>query len=203
MFSPLTKQLIEALQSLPGVGPKSAQRMAFQLLSEHERTKGRALTQALQQALGQVHHCQFCRNFTESELCDICANPKRNQEQLCIVENPADVIALEETHVFRGRYFILHGHLSPLDNIGPSELGLAELFDKIESHGINEVVLATNPTMEGEATAHYIANHLDRINVQCSRLAHGIPMGGELEFLDGNTLSHAFQSRVLMSTEEN
>lgn len=201
MFSPLTKQLIESLRCLPGVGPKTAQRMAFQLLNQPGRVSGQHLATTLHQALSHIQRCHCCQNFSENPQCDLCANPKRQTELLCIVEQPQDIIAIEASHAFPGRYFVLHGHLSPLDNIGPEELQLPLLFQQIEENGINEVIIATNSTMEGEATAHYIANHFSNSKVQCSRLAHGVPMGGELEYLDGNTLTHAFKSRVLLTTE--
>lgn len=194
MFSPLTKQLIDALRVLPGVGPKSAQRMAYQLLSDKGRTKGQTLAATLQEALQTVKHCVRCRQFTEQSLCTICNNSKRDQNILCIVESPSDVIALEQTHVFQGIYFILHGHLSPLDGISPQDLGIPLLLERLQKESIREVVLATNPTVEGKATAQYIANHIDE-KILCSRIAHGVPIGGELEYLDGSTLSHAFYSR--------
>ena len=155
VFSPLTKKLIEALQKLPGVGPKSAQRIACQLLAKRGREHGLNLSAALEQALTKVQHCQTCRNYTENEQCDICLNTKRNPMIICVVENPTDVMAIEQTHNYRGHYFVLHGHLSPLDNIGPDDLGLSQLLQKLKDSAIQEVILATNSTMEGEATAHY------------------------------------------------
>lgn len=197
MFSPLTKQLIEALRGLPSVGPKSAQRMAFHILSQTGRSKGLALSQALQLAIEKVGHCERCRTFTEQNECDNCRNPKRNNGLLCVVESPADVAAIEQTNSFSGRYFVLHGHLSPLDGIGPQEIGIPQLLQRLNNDtDINELILATNPTIEGKATAHYIANHVDPTKIICSRIAHGVPIGGELEYLDGGTLSHAFQSRL-------
>lgn len=196
MFSPLTKQLIDALRCLPSVGPKSAQRMAFQLLSTRGQPKGLALADVLQRALTQVQQCQQCRVYTESSHCDICAHPKRDQGLLCVVETPADVVALEQTSSYQGLYFILHGHLSPLDGIGPSELGIPDLLTLISTLPIREMIIATNPTMEGKATAHYIASQIDTTRIACSRIAHGVPMGGELEYLDGGTLAHALSSRV-------
>lgn len=198
MFSPLTKQLIEAFCALPGIGPKSAQRMSFQLLAPSGQQKGLALTKALEAALAKVKNCQRCRTYTENSLCQICDSPKRDSQTLCIVEGPIDVIALEQTASFRGLYYVLQGHLSPLDGIGPQEIGLPFLFKRIENEPIKEVIIATNPTMEGKATAHYIASHIDRTKIQCTRIAHGVPLGGEIEYLDGGTLAHAFISRVPM-----
>jgi len=195
MFSSLTKQLIDALRALPGIGTKSAQRMAYQLLSDNGRAKALQLSTALQEAAVSVKHCTQCRQFTEQDLCMICNNNKRDRSLLCVVESPSDVIALEQTHVFQGCYFVLHGHLSPLDGISPNHLGIPQLLAHIEQASIREVILATNPTVEGKATAQYIAHHLDPQKVICTRIAHGVPIGGELEYLDGSTLSHAFYSR--------
>lgn len=196
MFSPLTQRLIEALQELPGVGPKSAQRLAFHLLGKSGRNKGANLSQSLKEAIDKVVHCQMCRIFSENELCTICNNCKRDSSLLCVVETPADVVAIEQTHIYSGRYFVLHGHLSPLDGIGPNDLGIPRLLDYLQNASISELILATNPTMEGRATAHYIANHIDPNTIKCSRIAHGVPLGGELEYLDGGTLTHAFHSRL-------
>lgn len=195
MFSPLTKQLIDALRVLPGIGPKSAQRMAYQLLSDKGKAKAQTLADTLQQAIAAVGQCTRCRQFTEHTLCLICSNAKRDATILCIVESPSDVIALEQAHVFQGVYFVLHGHLSPLDGISPSDIGMVQLFNRLQNEAIREVVLATNPTVEGKATAQYIANHIDTKKIKCTRIAHGVPIGGELEYLDGSTLSHAFYSR--------
>ena len=196
MFSPLIKQLITALQSLPGVGPKSAQRMAFHLLAKSRRTKGLALAESLQSAINQVGECKLCRIYTEQNLCDMCYNPKRNQMLLCVVENPVDVAAIEQAQVYSGRYFVLQGRLSPLDGIGPQEIGISILLNRLQNESITELIIATNATMEGKATAYYIANHVDQTKIKCSRIAYGVPIGGELEYLDGGTLSHAFHSRV-------
>ncbi len=195
MFSPLTKQLIDALRSLPGIGPKSAQRLAYQLLTDKGRPKAETLAKALADAAASVGLCQKCRHFTEEPVCALCKNAKRDQSLLCVVETPSDVIALEQTHAFNGCYFVLHGHLSPLDGITPNDLGIPLLLSRIAQEPINEVVLATNPTVEGKATAQYLASHIDNSRVTCSRIAHGVPIGGELEYLDGSTLSHAFYSR--------
>lgn len=198
MLSPLTRQLIDALKNLPGVGPKSAQRIAFQLLSKSGQAKGLTLASALQNALSQITHCLYCRMFTEQECCDLCRNPKREPGTICVVESPADAMAIEETHTFRGRYFVLMGVLSPLDGIGPQEIGLSLLFERLTTEAIQEVILATNATIEGKATAQYIANHLDSHKIKCTRIALGIPVGGELEYLDSGTLMHALTSRILM-----
>lgn len=201
MFSPLTKQLIESLRCLSGVGPKTAQRLAFQLLSESGRSKGLSLAKALEEALSKVDYCQRCRIYSEQTYCTICQNNKRNFSLLCVVESPSDVAAIEQTNSYQGLYFVLHGHLSPLDGIGPSEIGIPFLLDRLQKEDITELVIATNPTMEGKATAHYIANHVDSSKTKCSRIAHGVPIGGELEYLDGNTLMHAFESRVLIEID--
>lgn len=194
-FSPLVQELIDAFRCLPGVGGKTAQRMAFHLL-ERNRTGGDKLATKLAQAMADVSHCQQCRNFTEQTLCEICQSPKRQLSALlCVVESPADVIAIEQTGEFQGRYFILMGHLSPIDGIGPNDLGLDLLAEQLQQGGISEVILATNPTVEGEATAHYIAEMAKKYQVDISRIAHGVPVGGELEYVDGNTLSHALSGR--------
>ncbi|GLX84775.1 recombination protein RecR [Thalassotalea loyana] len=194
-FSPLVQELIDSLKCLPGVGGKTAQRMAFQLL-ERNRSGGEKLANSLAKAMTEVGHCQQCRNFTEHDLCDICSSPKRQlATQLCIVESPADVIAIEQTAEFQGRYFVLMGHLSPLDGIGPTDLGLDILENELLKGQITELILATNPTVEGEATAHYIAEIAKHYQVTISRIAHGVPVGGELEYVDGNTLSHALSGR--------
>ncbi|ATG73833.1 recombination protein RecR [Zobellella denitrificans] len=194
-FSPLLDELIKSLQVLPGVGPKSAQRMAFALL-ERQRAGGRKLAHVLEQSLDRIGHCRQCRTFTEEEICPICANPKRALGgQLCIVESPADVVAIEQTGQFQGRYFVLMGHLSPLDGVGPEELGLDRLADWLAAEQFEELILATNPTVEGEATAYFIADIARSHGVRVSRIAHGVPIGGELELVDGNTLSHSLMGR--------
>ena len=195
MFSPLTKQLIDALRALPGIGPKSAQRLAYQLLTDKGREKAKILSDALKQAVLSVGQCQRCRQFTEETICSLCNNSKRDHTLLCVVESPSDVIALEQTHAFSGCYFILHGHLSPLDGVSPNDIGIPQLLARLQEGLIREVILATNPTVEGKATAYYLANHIDNKKVICTRIAHGVPIGGELEYLDGSTLSHAFYSR--------
>jgi recombination protein RecR len=194
-LSPLVQELIEALRCLPGVGAKSAQRMAFHLL-ERNRLGGDKLGKVLSNAMANVGHCQTCRTFSEHDLCVICANPRRAlSEQLCVVETPADVLAIEQTGEFQGKYFVLMGHLSPMDGIGPDDLGLDILAKQLASGNFKELILATNPTVEGEATAHYIADLSAKYDVSVSRIAHGVPIGGELEYVDGNTLSHAFTGR--------
>lgn len=193
-LGPSIEQLVEALRCLPGVGPKSAQRMAFHLL-ERNRAGGQRLTQAISQALEKVHHCQQCRILSETELCSRCSDQQRRQDQLCIVEMPSDVLAIDQATHYQGQYFVLSGHLSPLDGIGPEALGIPKLIELFEQETIQEVILATNPTVEGEATAHYISQLAHARKIHVTRLAHGIPLGGELEFVDSGTLSHAFSGR--------
>ncbi|ARD22846.1 MULTISPECIES: recombination mediator RecR [Shewanella] len=195
-FSPLVDELIESLRCLPGVGPKSAQRMAFQLL-ERNRKAGQKLANALERSMSEVGHCQACRTFTEQELCPICSSPKRgNAGVICVVETPADVLAIEAGGHFMGRYFVLLGHLSPLDGVGPDELGLELLEQHLSSEDVTELILATNPTVEGDATAHFIADIARRHNVVISRIAHGVPVGGELEYVDSTTLALSFNGRI-------
>ncbi len=194
MTTPVIGRLIEALRCLPGVGPKSAQRMAFQLL-ERDREGALVLAGALQEAVERVGHCSRCRTFSEGELCPICASSQREQGVICVVESPADVEALEQSTGFKGRYFVLMGHLSPLDGIGPDEIGLDLLAQQLDEGGVSEVILATNPTVEGEATAHYISEMAHARTIRVTRIAHGVPLGGELEYVDGGTLSHAFNGR--------
>ncbi len=196
MLSPLIKRLLETLQTLPGIGPKTAQRLAFQMLASSGREKGMALAEALQQALHRVQECQRCRLYTEETYCLLCRNPKREQNLLCVVENPVDVLAIEQTLSYKGLYFVLQGHLSPLDGLGPQEIGIPALLDRLKKEPITELILATNPTMEGKATAHYIVSHVNTEKISCTRIAHGVPFGGELEYLDGNTLGHAFRLRA-------
>lgn len=194
MYSPLISDLIETFRVLPGVGPKSAQRMAFYLL-EHNRSGGTQLAKALEEAVAKVNHCEQCRTFTEETVCSICASQSRQDDELCIVESPSDMMAIEQSGIFRGKYFVLMGHLSPIDGIGPQELGLDELETRLSRKGVVELIIATNPTVEGEATAHYIQQLAKRYDIKVSRLAQGIPIGGELEFIDAGTLSQAFISR--------
>lgn len=194
MFSPLLQKLVDSLRCLPGVGPKTAQRMALHLL-ERDRTGASELIGALTAALEQIGHCQLCRNLSETEICAICSDPKRNSSILCVVENPADVLALEQATGFNGLYFVLMGRLSPLDGIGPEDIGLDILEKRLLDGLTAELILATNPTVEGEATAHYIASLAHENTVRTTRIAHGVPLGGELEYVDGGTLSHAFSGR--------
>jgi recombination protein RecR len=196
-FSPLIRQLIDALRILPGVGQKTAQRMALHLL-ERDRSGGLRLAQTLTQALERVGHCRQCRTLSEDELCPQCADPRRDDALLCVVQGPIDVFAIEQTG-YRGRYFVLKGHLSPLDGLGPEAIGIPELLMRIEQGAFEEVIIATNPTVEGEATAHYIAQMLAPRGVTVSRIAHGVPLGGELELVDGGTLSHALAGRKPIS----
>ena len=193
-YSPLLLRLIESLRCMPGVGQKSAQRIAFHLL-ERDRDGASGLSAALADAVRGIGHCRRCRMFTEAEICTICSAPGRDASQLCVVESPADVMALEDATGYRGLYFVLMGHLSPLDGIGPDELGLARLEEWLETGDIEELIIATNPTVEGDATAHYLAELASRRSVRASRIAHGVPLGGELEYVDGGTLSHAFYGR--------
>lgn len=190
----LLGQLIQSLCCLPGVGPKSAQRMAFHLL-QRDRVGSEQLAATLLKAVTEIGYCQQCRTLTEKTLCDICAKSSRDQSILCIVESPADVWVIDQAIAFNGVYFVLHGRLSPLDGIGPDELGVDLLQQRFLQGGINEVILATNSTVEGEATAHFLAELAKKYNIQASRIAHGVPMGGELEFIDSGTLSHAFNGR--------
>jgi recombination protein RecR len=192
--SPRLAQLIEALRALPGVGPKTAQRMAFHLLQEG-RPGARALAEALDAALGSVVRCRRCRMLTESELCAICAAAQRETSLLCAVESPADVVAIESSGSYRGRYFVLMGHLSPLDGIGPEQLGLRELEAILDEGAVRELILATSSTVEGEATAHYLGELAVQRGIRASRIAYGVPVGGELEYVDGGTLAHALAGR--------
>jgi recombination protein RecR len=191
---PLLEQLIETLRCLPGVGPKSAQRMALHLL-ERDREGGRQLSATLATAMERIGHCRLCRNLTEQELCPICANPQRDAALLCVVESPGDVLAIEQATGYRGRYFVLMGRLSPLDGVGPADLGLDELARRLENAPPAEIIIATNPTVEGEATAYYLQRMAQKHGITVSRIAHGVPLGGELEFTDQSTIAHAFSSR--------
>ena len=196
MFSPLIDELISALCCLPGVGRKSAQRMAFHLLERDPEGASRLL-ESLNKATSQVGRCQQCRTLTEEPVCAICASSQRDSSQLCVVETPADIVAIEQSGTYKGKYFVLMGRLSPIDGIGPNEIGLPLLESRLQSSDIRELILATNPTVEGEATAHYIAEQARQQEVKVSRIAHGVPLGGELEYIDGGTLAHAFASRRL------
>ncbi len=187
-------ELIDALRVLPGVGPKSAQRMAYQLLQSTRPGAGR-LSRALEQALQRVVRCKRCNGFSESEICALCSAPQRNPAHLCIVETPADQLMIEQTLAWRGQYFVLMGRLSPLDGIGPREIGLEQLLERVADGSVTEVVLATNFTNEGEATAHFLAETLAARGLRVSRIARGVPVGGELEFVDPGTLAQAFYDR--------
>lgn len=194
-MSDLIEQLVNALCCLKGVGRKSAQRMAFALL-QRDRDNGLTLATTLEQALNRVGHCRSCRTFSETELCQLCDNPRRDATTLCVIETPLDVMAIEQTGNYRGRYFVLMGHLSPIEGIGPDDIGIPQLHQLIERESINEIILATNPTVEGEATAHYISQLFAEMPLKFSRIAHGVPVGGEIEYLDPGTLTRAFSART-------
>ena len=194
-MSPLLDELIQALRCLPGVGAKSAQRMAFHLL-ERDRAGARRLADRLVSAADRIGQCARCRTFSEDSVCALCRSPAREDALLCIVESPADLYAIEQATGFRGRYFVLHGRLSPLDGRGPRELGLEQLAGRLGEDQIREVIVATNPTVEGEATAHFLAEIARAAGVPVSRIAHGVPMGSELEYIDRGTLAHAFSGRL-------
>jgi len=196
--SRLIGRLIESLRCLPGVGPKSAQRMAFHLL-EYNRDGGRQLAEALSMAMEQVGNCSECRTLSEETVCSLCSNDQRDRSLLCVVETPADVQALEQSTGYQGVYFVLMGHLSPLDGIGPEALGLDLLETRLSSGEVKELILATNPTVEGEATAHFLGELVARRGIRASRIAHGVPVGGELEYVDGGTLAHALAGRQAIS----
>ncbi|MEP1583099.1 MAG: recombination mediator RecR, partial [Marinobacter sp.] len=193
-FSPLVDELVESLRCLPGVGQKTAQRMAFHLL-ERGRSGGSRLSDALDRAMTGVRRCESCQNFADTPTCNICENSERRNGTLCVVESPSDLLAIEQAGDYRGSYFVLMGHLSPIDGVGPEEIGVERLLQRIHEEGVTELILATNPTVEGEATAHYIADRLDGRDILITRLAHGIPVGGELGYVDGFTLTHAFRGR--------
>lgn len=197
-FTPLLTELIDALRVLPGVGQKTAQRMAFTLLERH-RDGAQRLARQLVAAVDGIGQCERCQMFSETPLCPICSDPARDAAKLCVVESPADVLALDAATGFRGRYFVLMGHLSPLDGIGPEELGLDKLTYLFETGNLSEIIIATNPTVEGDATAHFVASMAAEYDLGASRIAHGVPVGGELEYVDGGTLSHAFSGRRMMS----
>lgn len=193
-MSTLLEQLIEAFRVLPGVGTKSAQRMAYHVL-ERERAGGQHLAHVLGEAVNRIGHCARCRDFSENEICDVCSSASRDVDQLCVVETPADRLAIEQATGYRGLYYVLQGRLSPLDGIGPRELGLDRLNQRLAEGEVRELIIATNPTVEGEATAHYLAQLARQQGVTPSRLAYGVPLGGELEYVDRGTLSHAFGTR--------
>jgi len=190
----LLGQLVEALRCLPGVGPKSAQRMAFHLL-ERDRDGALHLASVLEAAMERIGRCTVCRDLTENEVCNICANEQRDASLLCIVESPSDVMAIEQATGYRGLYYVLMGRLSPLDGIGPADLGLDELSQRLKDQPPAELIIATNPTVEGEATAYYLQRMAQKHTIAVSRISHGVPLGGELEFTDQSTIAHAFSSR--------
>ncbi len=193
-LSPLLEQLVSALTCLPGVGRKTAQRMALHLLNR-DAQGALHLADTLKEAVDRVGHCRQCRNLTELEVCNLCSDVRRQDDLLCVVESPLDVLAIEQSGQYRGRYFVLFGHLSPIDGIGPDELAIDKLEALLQKGQLQEVILATNLTVEGEATAHYIATRAHRLGISVSRIAHGVPTGGELEFVDGQTLAYAMQGR--------
>ncbi|MAD66801.1 recombination mediator RecR [Porticoccaceae bacterium] len=197
MYGNLIDQLIDALRCLPGVGAKSAQRMALQLL-EHDKAGAAHLSAVINEAVDKVGRCEQCRTLTEHAICGICSNSARLSSEVCVVENPADLYAIEQAGSFRGKYFVLLGHLSPIDGIGPEQLGIDELMKRLRTDQVKELILATNLTVEGEATAHFIADKAKSLGVAVSRIAYGVPMGGELEYVDGGTLNLALQSRKVI-----
>ena len=194
MYGNVIDQLIDALRCLPGVGAKSAQRMALQLL-ERDKVGAARLADAIVDAVEKVGRCVECRTLTEHQICGICSNDRRLASQICVVENPADLYAIEQAGSFQGKYFVLLGHLSPIDGIGPEQIGIDQLIESLRLRDVNELILATNLTVEGEATAHFIAEKAKALGVSVSRIAYGVPMGGELEYVDGGTLNMALQSR--------
>ena len=192
--SSLLNELVSALKCLPGVGVRTAQRMAFNLL-EHNREAGLKLADAMREAIEKIGHCSRCRTLTEHQTCKICSSRSRHPETLCVVENPSDVLAIEQATAYKGYYFVLMGKLSPLDGIGPEDLGLDKLEQRLLEGEVRELILATNPTVEGEVTAHYISEMAEKHQVKTTRIAHGVPLGGELDYVDSGTLSHAFDGR--------
>lgn len=200
-YSPLLQQLLQALRCLPGVGARTSQRMAFHLL-QHDRDGARDLIAALTEALEHIGQCERCRMLSEEPVCRLCRSGDRDQSQLCAVESPADVLAIEESNVFSGQYFVLHGRLSPLDGIGPQELGL-DLFEaRVAENGVSELIIATGSTVEGEATAGYLASLAQTHGVGVTRIAQGVPIGGELEYVDRSTLSRAIMGRQRVPDQE-
>jgi len=196
-LTPKLQALIDSLRRLPGVGPKTAQRMALHLL-ERDRDAALMISEALACAARDIGDCQQCHSLSETPVCEICQHPGRDRSTLCVLESPIDLMAIEQTGGFSGLYYVLGGHLSPIDGIGPEELGIDQLLERIYAGEVKELVLATNPTVEGEATAHYIAEQLGDLEIKVSRIAHGVPVGGELEFVDGGTLAHALAGRRQM-----
>lgn len=196
-FSRLLEQLIEAFRCLPGVGPRTAQRLAFHLL-ERNRDNGLHLAATLAAAMQSIGHCERCRTFTETPCCQLCTDSARETSRLCIVESPTDMAAVEQTGIYRGLYFVLMGRLSPLDGMGPEDIGIPQLLSLLAQQPVTEVILATNPTAEGEATAHYLSTLIRPKGIQTSRIAHGVPLGSELEYTDSATLARAFSDRELL-----
>lgn len=194
----ILNRLVEALRCLPGVGPKSAQRMVFHLLNQH-RQRGLHLATCLEQAMTQITHCHRCNNYTEHPLCSICQNKSRDLSLLCIVETPADISAIEQSHAFQGSYYVLMGKISPLDGLGPDDIGLPKLKNLVIEENIKEVIIALSPSVEGQTTAHFIHQLLLDVDVKITQLARGIPSGGELEFLDGNTIGSALRNRAMIN----
>ncbi len=192
--SVLIQELIQSFKVLPGVGQKSAQRMAYFLLEKNKKG-GHMLANKLTESLEKINSCQKCQDLTEYEVCHLCTSERRNNDELCVVESPSDVLAIEQSGIFKGRYFVLKGHLSPIDGIGPEELGLEKLQTRLVNESFSELILATNPTVEGEATAYYLQNMAIKLDIKVTRLAQGIPMGGELEYIDSGTLGQAFAGR--------
>jgi len=195
VFSERFDQLVQALRILPSVGPKSAQRMALHLLMKN-REGASGLAHALNEATSYIHECKVCHSLTENEVCDICASSERDEQQLCVVESPADVMAIEQSGSFKGKYHVLGGHLSPLDGIGPEEIGIPYLVRRLSEGHIREVILATNATVEGQATAHYLDEATKHLPLHLTRIAQGVPQGGELEYVDSHTLSQALHNRM-------
>lgn len=195
MFSSLISRLVRALQVLPGVGPKTATRIALYLVHK-DRDAGKELAHALHDAVARIIECTYCRNVSEDPVCELCANPKRDTSVICVVETPGDAYAIESSGSFTGRYFVLHGHLSPIDGIGPSDLGLATLHKRVGAESVSEVIVATGTSAEGEATAHYIASMFSDDDLKVTRIAHGVPAGGELTYTDTNTINHALRGRT-------
>lgn len=195
MLSPVLEKLVKALSALPGIGRKTAQRLAIHLVSQKPEV-ARELSKALSEAVEQIGKCQSCRNLTEQSICGICSDLKRDEKLLCVVESPMDVLAIEAAGGYRGRYFVLYGRLSPIDGIGPGQLGLNDLETLVRESQIEEVILATNLTVEGEATAHFISDRVKALGASVSRIAHGVPTGGELEFIDSQTLGFAIEGRA-------
>jgi recombination protein RecR len=196
-LSPTIQKLIDSFRCLPGIGPKSAQRLVFYIL-ERNKDGGKQLAETLLNALDKITHCEYCRTLCESTRCSICSNLKRDNGHLCIVENPIDILSIEQTGSFKGRYFVLMGHLSPIDGIGPKELGIDLLQRQIKKGGVSEITLAINPTVEGLATIHYLTELIKPFKIKVTQLAQGIPLGSELDYIDGNTLAHAFNAREIL-----